>query len=340
MTSRNVLKDCDTEDNEANEQNQIYLNDRAQKISSLTDKSVESDKQDSSSETDFVDSVDSLHETLLLKRNANIRNKDSIPLACAISRSSSFSGVTEKEILCSKIKELYHLYSNIAEGEDRSSKQKETGDFNANDLRYQESEKSKRKNFLTSCTKGDIDKCTRAGRYNKKAAPVPPTQNKPNELIIKQDDTASAIKATLVLKPGVVKPIGAPRNDESRQEVFLSHSPKLKRRTKSKSKFDLPISRLMMLPKKMVFWNKDNAQGNKQDASKRSSWYETLSSGQKLDPQFRSHENLYSHYLSVSDGVVPPGGVVQEGQFRPRKLSASPTLCRRIERTKIEKECL
>lgn len=150
LTLTDALKDCDTEDKEANEQNQIFLNDRAQKISSLTDKSVERDKQDSSSEADFVDSVDSLHETDLLKSNPNIHNKDYISIACTVSRSSSFSGITEKEILCNKIKELYHLYSNIAEGENRLPKQIDIGNFN--DLKNHD-EKSKKKKLFNKLYK-------------------------------------------------------------------------------------------------------------------------------------------------------------------------------------------
>lgn len=300
------------------------------------------EKQDSSSEADFVDSVDNLHESDARNSKSNIHTRDYIPIACSVSKSSSFSGITEKEILCNKIKELYHLYSDIAGDENDMLKLTKTEKTCRNIL---DNENLKKSNLLTRCTKGqefssvdEDDKSPRAGRYNKKVAPVPPVQSQceqNNEN--KKEDVASAIKATLVLKPGVVKPF-KPHQDSKSKEVFLSQLPKWKRRTpsKTKSKFELPISRLMMLPKKMAFWNKDNTRDNDKDTLKRSSWNEF--SNQKLaivansKQQFRSHENLYSHYLSTNSDQ-------EETYFRARKSSASPTLCRSVEKEKVEKEC-
>ncbi|XP_019877069.1 receptor expression-enhancing protein 2 isoform X3 [Aethina tumida] len=75
----------------------------------------------------------------------------------------------------------------------------------------------------------------RGGRYNKRAAPVPP------------------IKATLVLTPGVVKNVGV----DSCKEVFVQ-SPKTKRRSSnssgSSSKRKNRFSMLLKLPKKIGLW--------------------------------------------------------------------------------------
>ncbi|XP_064212198.1 receptor expression-enhancing protein 4 isoform X2 [Tribolium castaneum] len=72
----------------------------------------------------------------------------------------------------------------------------------------------------------DLDQ-DRKGKYHKRAAPQPPT-----------------IKATLVLKPGVVKPLEC-------KEVFIQ-SPKPKRRTIiNKGRLDSSLSKLINFPKKI-----------------------------------------------------------------------------------------
>ncbi|KAK9738018.1 TB2/DP1, HVA22 family [Popillia japonica] len=127
----------------------------------------------------------------------------------------------------------------------------------------------------------DIKK-DRGGKYNKHTAPLPPCRkNQP-------DFDLSAIKATLVLKPGVLKSLGS---DLASNEIFC-HSPKLKRRSlnispshspssssvklsrspiRSKSKLDASLSRLKMLPKKITFWHKDDVDI---PSKSRSSWYD------------------------------------------------------------------
>lgn len=94
----------------------------------------------------------------------------------------------------------------------------------------------------------------RKGRYRKRAAPKPPGD-------------IPTIKATLVLKPGVVKPLETP--DSECKEIFIQ-SPKSKRRTLinrslsiSKGKFDSSLSKLMNFPKKI-----------RDSLEKRSSWHE------------------------------------------------------------------
>lgn len=268
----------------------IYLNDKPQEIASLDNEvSKEQEKRDSSSEGDFVDSLDTVHDT----PNLNVP-------ACPIVKSSSFSGVTEREILRGKIKELYQLYSDISSNANTSLPEIEKQD--------------------------GADKSVRAGKYHKKAAPHPPN---------KEDSATSAIKATLVLKPGIIKSL-APPTEASKSEIFLAHSPKQKRRNKSYS----PISRLMMLPKKMAFWNKDESQ------EKRFSW-NVFSGHKQTEPlagckQYsKSHEDLQntrkSDYL-CDDDLLSYNSRREEDHFRLRKLSASPTFCRRIERAKTELE--
>lgn len=254
---------------------------------------MKEEKRDSSSEGDFVDSLDTMHEAMV-KGSSNNNNNLNVP-ACTIVKSSSFSGVTEREILRSKIKELYNLYSDIGGSADCDLK--DTQKQNASE--------------------------TRAGKYHKKVAPHPP----------KNQDNDGAIKATLVLKPGIIKSLSPPtENSSTKSEIFLAHSPKPKRKSKSNS----PMSRLMMLPKKMVFWNKDESHGE----DKRFSW-NMFSGGQRQTQPFadckrysKSHEDLQNtckfDYLCDED-LLSYNSRRKEDQYRVRKLSASPTFCRGIE---------
>ncbi|XP_065156536.1 uncharacterized protein [Atheta coriaria] len=104
----------------------------------------------------------------------------------------------------------------------------------------------------------------RRGKYHKKTAPEPPNQS-------------GAIKATLVLQPGIIKPLGD-------DEVFC-HSPKMRRKTKSKSRSPSPSPKLYRklfnksptLSKKDVKDPKDSAMAKfmglfKHD-DKRASWH-------------------------------------------------------------------
>lgn len=321
-----ALKEYDVDDKEVSESNIIYLNDKAQELSSLKTSLPEKEKKDSSSsEGDFVDSLDVLHEnTVLVKRSSNI-DKFLMPAACPLSKSASYSGVSEKELLQNKIKELYKLYDNITNNKIEGIKPFDEQLTDSN----------------TKITT-DSEKALRAGKYNKKAAPVPPHVLTDDLHKDQRSNATSAIKATLILKPGVIKSVG-PTLDESRPEFFASNSPKLKRKNPSKSKS--PMSRLMMLPKKMAFWNKDESDAvdkdQKQSNMKRFSWNEMFSHSHKLKPgvskmQSRSHEELSFEYLTVCDKNASPN--INEVCFRARKLSASPTLCRKFEKEMSEKK--
>lgn len=104
----------------------------------------------------------------------------------------------------------------------------------------------------------------RGGKYNKLIAPIPPEQS--NQTDQNTELTSHPIKATLVLKPGVIKSIPTPA--EEPKTIFMHKSPKLKRKTSKSPKHDSPISRLMMLPKKL--WGTKD-QGESSDRRKSSS---------------------------------------------------------------------
>lgn len=282
-------------------ENVIYLNDKAQEIESLNEKKSEDNKRDSSSEGDFVDSLDTMHETITNSSPNHLNTDLNVP-ACSIVKSSSFSGVTEREILRNKVKELYKLYSDIGCSADM---------------------------LKMPPQKTNTEQSARAGKYNKKAAPQPPNEK----------ETNSAIKATLVLKPGIIKTL-PPQIESSKSEIFLSHSPKpTKRKTHS------PMSRLMMLPKKMVFWNHKDESSKASDDDKRFSWSMFAGGGggghhkSLFTKQYsKSHEDLQNtrkfDYLCDED-LLSYNSVRKEDHYRVRKLSASPTFCRRIQRAKM-----
>ncbi|CAH0553824.1 unnamed protein product [Brassicogethes aeneus] len=169
----------DSDENEVFDTNVIFLNDKMKAINRLVD-----DEQESSSEGDFVDTLDSLHG------NKDSSDNKTVLTACR----DSFNDLSlEKD--------------------------------NPEDVAW----------FDTPST--DTIASVRGGRYNKKTAPSPP------------------IKATLVLKPGVVKNVAS---SESSKEVFV-HSPKAKRRSLSSSSNNKPnpLSKLMRLPKKIGMWGKE-----------------------------------------------------------------------------------
>lgn len=269
---------------------------------------MKEERRDSSSEGDFVDSVDAMHETMVdtsSVNNNNIHNNTDLNVpACTLVKSSSFSGVTEREILRGKIQELYKLYSDI-------SGNAETKQTDSSSLQ--------------------VDNSTRAGKYNKKAAPHPPKS---------EENSRAAIKATLVLKPGIIKTLSPPTED-IKSEIFLAHSPKAKRKSKSNS----PISRLMMLPKKMVFWNKDDTQGTKQIEEKRFSWSMFSANPKRTNSladskrYTKSHEDIQNtrkfDYLCDED-LLSYNSRRQEDHLRIRKLSASHMSFHRNERAKTE----
>lgn len=280
------LKDYDNDDSKAY-QNIIYLSEKEKGIDCLGESEKEQ-KQDSSSEGDFVDSID-VHETSDMTNscNSSLNNSIKVPTACSITKSSSFSGVTERELLRSKLKELYNLYNDI------------------------------------SHTDNDGNKLERAGRYHKKAAPEPPKT------------TEGAIKATLVLKPGVIKALSPP-TETTKSELFLAHSPKPKRKSKT------PMSRLMMLPKKMAFWNREDVKPREE---KRLSWNMFSSNQRHLKPilntkQYsKSHEELQQSckfdYLCDED-LLSYNSTRMEDHLRARKISTTATFCLNTERAKTE----
>lgn len=132
----------------------------------------------------------------------------------------------------------------------------------------------------------------RGGKYNKKIAPLPPLcDNQTNE-----NKSMSTIKATLVLKPGLLKPVGSQLQDRNnrRSEVFVQ-SPKLKRKinkspSPSRMKTDSAFTKLLMFSKRMGVRFKELDY----DINKRKSWHNILNSDSSslTRQQSKSDDNI------------------------------------------------
>lgn len=110
----------------------------------------------------------------------------------------------------------------------------------------------------------------RGGKYNKRIAPLPP---------LCDNQTNTTIKATLVLKPGLLKAVGYQSPDSRRSEVFVQ-SPKLKRKiskspSPSRLKNDSTFTKLLMFSKRMGVRFKELDS----NSSKRKSWHDILQTG-------------------------------------------------------------
>lgn len=241
-------------------ENIIFLNDEATEVNSLL--KTEQEKTDSSSEGEFSECLDNVRK----KHEYNVHVDDK---PNTINTSTNVSESSAKTIsACGLNKNLLEsLKADMKIIENRLNKQI-----------Y---------NKVLSETTSNRTNQNRGGKYNKRAAPAPPSDE--NE----KSDKNITIKATLVLKPGVVKPIGpTSTEDASRTEVFLSSSPKMKRRlnrtpSPSKTRTDTALNKLMVLSKKIGLGTKNPDY----DISKRKSWHDIFYGSPKLTRQTSKSDN-------------------------------------------------
>lgn len=150
--------------------------------------------------------------------------------------------------------------------------------------------KSNSVDSIHSVTNANILHVTkRSGKYNKRAAPLPPMPTTKDVKKQEVPENIPAIKATLVLTPSVI-------SKSSNQNIC----PNSKNQSPScKSLKNKQLGRFMMLPKKMNFWHKGVTAPHKNAVpEKRSSWYAELSktahlSLMELKPLSKSADNFY-----------------------------------------------
>ncbi|KAL3276518.1 hypothetical protein HHI36_011895, partial [Cryptolaemus montrouzieri] len=177
-----------SDDSETYDTNVIFLNDQCQQLAKLQNK-----HEESSSENEFYDSTDKLHETLTVE----VRNNNSCPdilTACRDINGSQQNLVDS--LLYKKTNELRDIL----------------------------------KDFVTKKENNISDRNnTRGGKYNKRTAPKPPCEQQ--KLPDRKDDISEgAVKGTLILKPGIIKSnIGCDVN--KCKELFLETS-RLRKRHK------------------------------------------------------------------------------------------------------------
>ncbi|XP_028137340.1 uncharacterized protein LOC114331861 isoform X1 [Diabrotica virgifera virgifera] len=329
------------------------------------------EKTDSSSENEFLDSLDVVHDNVDDGiNNLNINSKGTqIITACEENVDiSKFELSTNVSLQClsSNEKDL-----NIESNPDILQITKDVGSFSAflknlietkNDSENIDKDKIENPNINLDNSDREIIKPrtkklleqvitsnpdSRGGKYNKKHAPLPPPSAthpiKPASNSLDSENTSlhdstPSIKATLVLKPGLVRSVGSA--ESICKDVFLQ-PPKPKRTllnrsrtslsstSSSSSKSKSPFSKLIKFPKKIGFWNKDN------DAEKRSSWHSYMSqdylkplSDSKL--QSKSDNDLLRTHVNAT----PPHAVnLTKGgsQLSLRTLKESPLASRRIK---------
>ncbi|XP_063909430.1 receptor expression-enhancing protein 4-like isoform X3 [Zophobas morio] len=158
----------DSDESEVFDTNIIFVNDKARSI----------DELDQSSEDEFLDSVESLHDRSVEEKSNKSTSSEQLT-ACP--------DPTEKETVAEgkNITEIESLARTDPTEQAETEPLKQTS-------RETEPETISLKEKETEQTRG--------GKYHKKAAPKPPSPV----------ENVAAIKATLVLKPGVVKPLENP----------------------------------------------------------------------------------------------------------------------------------
>lgn len=154
-------------------------------------------------------------------------------------------------------------------------------------IEYLMNDKKETEAKLNKAKDTDEIKKNRGGKYNKKHAPLPPSCN--SQVNVEE----STIKATLVLKPGLIKSIGTQMQDTNRSEVFLQ-SPKLKRKINPQStrwKTDSAFTKLLMFSKRMGVRLKELDVDN---SNKRKSWHDVFHNGSNslTRQQSKSDDNL------------------------------------------------
>ncbi|CAH1990413.1 unnamed protein product [Acanthoscelides obtectus] len=313
----------DSDDNEVFDTN-IVFHDQASKTN-------EEKAESSSSEAEFVDTIDSLHATLYEGLKKSNKDTESDVLTACSKRTDfddkTYCSLTENPSSSTPLEIAKELEEKISELKDNLSILQISKDVDTFSSFLKNLIDTKNPEPVSKHSENDNPKHieTRGGKYNKKAAPPPPSSE-------------SAIKATLVLKPGVVKTLAHDKESPCK-EIFVQ-SPKSKRRSlvnrspssvssssSNSSKTKHSLSKLIKLPKKIGFWNRDQLAPPK-TKEHRFSWHNLL--GHDLRPlsaskiQSKSDNDLMK---AESQQLTRTSG----SQLSIRSLTESPLAHRRLK---------
>nr|CAI5841511.1 unnamed protein product [Callosobruchus analis] len=327
----------DSDENEVFDTNIVFHDEASKKVEEKADSS--------SSEAEFVDTIDSLHATLFegLKQS-NKDTETNVLTACSegtysddtkyCSLTDDIPSSTPLEIAKELEEKISDLKGNLSVFQ--ISKDVDTFSSFLKNLIDSKNVQSAPIEPVVKHSESDNPKqCesseARGGKYNKKVAPPPPIS-----------ESTSPIKATLVLKPGVVKTLAHDKESPCK-EIFVQ-SPKSKRRSlvnrspsslssssSNSSKTKHSLSKLIKLPKKIGFWNRDELAPAK-TKEHRFSWHNLL--GHDLRPLSASKMQ------SKSDNHLVPTMECQQlvhansksgSQLSIRSLNESPLAHRRLK---------
>lgn len=170
-----------------------------------------------------------------------------------------------------------------------------------------------------------VETSGRGGRYNKKIAPTPPTY---------KQEAGAPIKATLVLQPGLFKTVSS--EDIPCKEIFIQ-SPKSKRRSiVNRSPSSISFSKLIKLPKKIGFWNKEVLDIPK-NKDHRLSWHGVFSSESNRFrdlntlPDSKIQSKSYNNLSKESTMMLHGSNMARSSsQMSIKSLTDSPSAPRRL----------
>ncbi|KAJ8920428.1 hypothetical protein NQ315_005296 [Exocentrus adspersus] len=353
----------DSDENEVFDTNIVFFNDKPRKIGKLLEDPAES----SSSEAEFLDTLDSLHDSKKIGEdlnifNRNVNGKSSLLTACMDNQQQldDVRNNTSRVPLPDSNKgQAGDNIVNVQNNMNILNITKDVQSFasfiqNLIDLKQTGNELNQASNDTPSLDAKDVTNAkpstsekifhtpdSRGGKYNKKAAPQPPKQD-PSHTDQSISPT-SPIKATLILKPGVVRNLTS--KESPCKEVFIN-SPKSKRKSlvnrspssvstssSSSLRSKHSFSKLMKLPKKIGFWNKDELSVPKK-AEKRASWHcyydESLKPLSDSKLQSKSDNDLVQN-KTVTSLHGPPSMYQSGSQLSIKSLTDSPLARRRLK---------
>ncbi|CAH1134574.1 unnamed protein product [Ceutorhynchus assimilis] len=246
----------DSDENELFDTNIIFLNDKAKKIDKLFKNPEPNKHESSSSENEFFDIAENngfqLHGKTFDNSERSCSNNSNVITSGKECSSTSILGYDcESKITACNIDNnsssslnfnLTKLSSSMFPSNNQTNEEGTTrkdtplsmmkeADHKGTETPLTKKNSNLKLEFLASTTTNQEICPQRGGKYNKKHAPLPPLPPKRNNI------SATPIKATLVLQPGLVRSL-----ESLNKDIFLNYSPKVRRRSRSRNRSPISTS--------------------------------------------------------------------------------------------------